>query len=511
MKDVTAGKVYLVGAGPGDPGLITAKGLDCLCRAEVVVYDRLLDARLLEKAPPEAEMIDVGKSASRHTMRQSEINSLLVARATAGKLVVRLKGGDPFVFGRGGEEAETLAEHNIPFEVVPGVSAAVAVPAYAGIPVTHRDFASSLAVITGHEDPTKDASSIAWDKLATGPDTLVFLMGVGNLSDIAGQLVKNGRPPETPVAVVRNGTSASQQTVVGTLADIALKALESEIAPPAVIVVGQVVRMREKLCWFDCKPLFGKRVLVTRARNQASKLSELLGQYGAEPVEMPTIQIEPLPDYARLDKAVQNVGNYHWIVFTSANGVEPFFSRLHKQGKDARHLKGVQVCAIGPATADALQAHGIKPDFMPQEYAAEGIVASFRKLQTQDKRILIPRAELVTQELVDGLTRLGARVEQIPVYRTVLPSDTAARGKRMLLDGQIDIVTFTSSSTARNLVAILGKEARALDRTAIACIGQVTAQTARELGLKVDLVAPVHTIPGLVKALVEKYGKPKGG
>ncbi|MDO8490638.1 MAG: uroporphyrinogen-III C-methyltransferase [Dehalococcoidia bacterium] len=508
---MNVGKVFLVGAGPGDPGLVTVKALELLSNAEVVVYDRLLDARLLEKAPEGAELIDVGKSASQHTMKQSEINSLLVAKAKEGKMVVRLKGGDPFVFGRGGEEAETLVDFGIPFEVVPGVSAAMAVPAYAGIPVTHRSFASSVAVITGHEDPTKDESSIAWDRIATGSDTLVFLMGVGNLSEIARQLVKNGRPAQTPVAVIRNGTSPNQETVVGTLADIAVKAQEKEIRPPAVIVVGEVVRMRERLCWFDCKPLFGRRVLVTRARNQASKLSELLSQHGAEPIEMPTIQIEPLADYGKLDKAIQDLSKYQWLIFTSANGVEPFFCRLQKIGKDARHLKGVQVCAIGPATAEALQKHGIKPDYVPQEYAAQGIIASFRKLQTQDKRILIPRAEQVTQELVDGLAALGAKVEQIAVYRTVLPGETAAKGKRMLIDGRIDIVTFTSSSTARNLVAMLGKDAQALRSTAIACIGQVTAQTARELGLKVDLVSKEHSIPGLVKAMVEKYGKPKGG
>ena len=505
------GKVYLVGAGPGDPGLVTVKAMELLSAAEVVVYDRLVDPRLLEKAPEGAEMIDVGKSASHHTMRQSEINALLVAKAREGKTVVRLKGGDPFVFGRGGEEAETLVECGIPFEVVPGISAAMAVPAYAGIPVTHRNFASSVAVITGHEDPTKAESSIAWDRIATGPDTLVFLMGVGNLSEIARQLVKNGRPANTPVAVVRNGTSPAQETVIGTLEDIAVKAQEREIRPPAVIIVGEVVRMREKLCWFDCTPLFGKRVLVTRARSQASKLSELLAQNGAEPVEMPTIQIEPLADYAKLDKAVKDVSKYQWVIFTSANGVEPFFSRLRKQGKDARHLHGVQVCAIGPATAEALEQHGIKPDFVPLEYAADGIIASFRKLQTQDKRILIPRAEQVTEELVDGLTKLGAKVEQIAVYRTVLPIETAARGKRMLLDGKIDIVTFTSSSTVRNLVAMLGKDSQSLNSAKIVCIGQVTAQTARELGLKVDLVAKEHTIPGLVKALVTKYGQVKGG
>lgn len=511
MNDANQGKVYLVGAGPGDLGLITVKALELLSKADVVVYDRLLDTRLLEKTRPDAEMIDVGKSASQHTMKQSEINLLLVAKGREGKMVVRLKGGDPFVFGRGGEEAETLAEYGVSFEIVPGVSASLAVPAYAGIPVTHRDFASSVAIITGHEDPTKDQSSIEWDKIATGPDTLVFLMGVGNLGEIAHQLVKHGRPAKTPVAVIRNGTSPAQETVVGTLANIEAKAQESEIRPPAVIVVGEVVRLRDKLCWFDCKPLFGKRVLVTRARNQASKLSELLDQYGAEPVEMPTIQIEPLADYSKLDKAIQDLNKYHWLIFTSANGVEPFFSRLQKQGKDSRHLKGIQICAIGPATAEALQAHGIKADYMPLEYAAQGIIASFKKLQTQDKRVLIPRAEQVTQELVDGLAKLGAKVEQIPVYRTMLPAETAARGKHMLLEGRIDIVTFTSSSTARNLVAILGKDWPVLNKAAIACIGQVTAQTAKELGLKVDLVSKEHTIPGLVKAMVEKYGKAKGG
>lgn len=502
------GKVYLIGAGPGDPGLITVKGLRCLQAADAVVYDRLVSERLLASASPQAELIYVGKLPQRHTMKQEEINALLVRRAQEGKTVARLKGGDPYVFGRGGEEAEELAAHGILFEVVPGITAAVAVPAYAGIPITHRGLASSFAVITGHEDPTKEESSIRWDKLATGVDTLVFLMGVEHLSQIVHELVRHGRPADTPAAIICRGATPQQRTISGTLADIQEQAAGSNVTPPAVIVVGQVVRMRDKLRWFDRRPLLGKRVLVTRTREQASSLSELLGEHGAEVIEMPTIQIEPLSDYSGMDRAIAALHQFSWVVFSSANGVDAFFARLRHHGLDSRALQGVQVCAIGPATAHALERRGIAADYVPETYTSAGILAGpdFIGENVRGKRILLPRVENAPAELADGLARLGAKVEQAPAYRTVLPNEQAG-AREMLLKGEIDIVTFTSSSTVRNLVTLLGADAKALARTTIACIGPVTADTARGLGLTVSVEAAEHTIPGLVRAIVSAQEK----
>ncbi len=500
------GKVYLVGAGPGDPALITVKGLECIRKADVIIYDHLVDDRLLSQACPEAELIYVGKRPQSHTMSQDEINNLLVSRAKQDKVVVRLKGGDPFVFGRGGEEAEALASHQIPFELVPGVPAAVAAPAYAGIPVSHRGLASSFAVVTGHEDPSKDRSSIAWDKLSTGVDTLVFLMGARNLPQIVEQLIQNGRSPATPIALIRHGSVHSQQTIVGTLEDIVTQARNFE--PPVVIIVGEVVRLRDRLRWFDNRPLFGKKVLVTRARHQASALSKLLMEHGAEAVEMPTIEIEATPDHRGLDKAISSLSEYNWVIFTSTNAVEVFFDRLHANGLDSREFGGIRVCAIGPATSGALEKRGLLPDYVPQEYASEGIVAGFKKQNIRGSRILLPRAEAAGEELLEGLSRLGARVEQVAIYRTVPPGDVVSRGKQMLLKGEIDIVTFTSSSTVRNLVSILGDKSKALDGTRVACIGPITAATAAELGIRVDIVAEEHTIPGLVRSIEQAYDRP---
>ncbi len=501
------GKVYLVGAGPGDPELITLKAARYLAEADVVIYDRLIDNRLLEEVPAKAELIYVGKKAGHHTLKQPEINQLLVNKAKEGKTVVRLKGGDPFLLGRGGEEAEALAENDIPFEVVPGVTSATAVPAYAGIPVTHRSFASSLAIITGHEDPTKGDSSIAWDKLATGADTLVFLMGMGNLAQIADELIKNGRSPSTPVAVIRDGTTPRQQTIVGTIADIAAKAANSGIESPALIVVGDVVRLRERLSWFDNQPLFGKRVLVTRTRKQASILSQLLARHGAFAVELPTIEIEVIPDSKELDRAISRLSDYLWLIFTSANGVEIFFGRLRALGRDVRALGQIKLCAIGPATAAALERFGLIADRIPREYVSKAIADSFKDEDLSGKRILLPRAAGATPELANRLSELGAKIDEIAIYRAVSPKSGTADGKQMLLAGEIDITTFTSSSTVEHLVYLLGSKWEAVNRTRIACIGPVTAATAARLGVRVDVVAKEHTIPGLVQAIIEDCRK----
>ncbi|HLB28743.1 MAG TPA: uroporphyrinogen-III C-methyltransferase [Dehalococcoidia bacterium] len=500
-----AGTVYLVGAGPGDPGLITVEGLRLLQEADLVVYDRLVAPSLLAHCRPEAELIYVGKAGGDHTLPQDEINALLVARAREGKRVVRLKGGDPFVFGRGGEEAEVLTGAGIPFVVVPGVTAAVAAAAYAGIPVTHRRYASSFAVITGHEDAAKETSSIAWSSLAA-IDTLVILMGTRSLPDVAERLLAGGRPPSTPVAVVHWGTTPRQRTVVGTLADIAGQV--QSLPPPTVVVIGEVVRLRETLNWFENRPLFGKRVLVTRARHQASVLARLLADEGAEVIELPALEIRPTVDEERLAQAIRCLagGEYSWAVFTSANAVEVFFAHLRQVGYDARAFGGARVCAIGPATAQALEERGIHADAVPEEYIAEGVVAALAGQVASGQRVLVPRAEGARQELVDGLAALGARVDEMTLYRAEVPEEALAEALARLRGGEVDIVTFTSSSTVRNLVQLLGGDVESLRQSVIACIGPVTAQTAEELlGRKPDLVAREHTMPGLVRALAEYY------
>jgi uroporphyrinogen III methyltransferase/synthase len=495
------GLIYLVGAGPGDPGLITAKGLACLQKADVIVYDRLVSPALLRQAPRGCEMIDVGKSPQRHTLPQEAINTLLVEKALAGKIVVRLKGGDPFLFGRGGEEAEALAEAGVPFEVVPGVTSAIAAPAYAGIPVTHRDQTSSFAVVTGHEDPTKAESSLDWHKLATGVGTLVILMGVGNLPQIVAKLIEHGRDPRTPIAIVQEGTEARQKTVAGTLADIVAKAREADIKPPAVTVVGEVVALREKLRWFDTKPLFGKRILVTRSRQQASALSERLRELGAEPLEYPAIEIAPPKDMTPLDKAIAALPTYDWLVFTSANGVRALVDRMNEKGVEIEALARPKIAAIGPATAQALAGYGLRVDYMPQVYLAEEIATGIGDVAGQ--RILLPRVERAPKQLAQALRGKEAAVDEVTAYRT-LAVGAPDELKALFEDGQIDIVTFTSSSTVRNLVANLPgpTPATVLSRCLVACIGPVTARAAKRLGIRVDVVAEEHTIAGLVEAIV---------
>jgi uroporphyrinogen III methyltransferase/synthase len=494
--------VYLVGAGPGDPGLITVRGVECLRRADVVVYDRLVAPSLLDYAPNEAERIYVGKASSDHTLPQAEINALLIEKALAGQVVVRLKGGDPFVFGRGGEEALALAEAGVPFEVVPGISSAIAVPAYAGIPVTHRGVAASFAVVTGHaagDRPTTD------DRRPMA-DTLVYLMGVENLGNIVAVLMDAGRAPETPAAAIQWGTTVRQQTVVGELRDIVERSRALE--PPAVLIVGPAVALREKLNWFEARPLFGKRILVTRARAQASELSSLLRSLGAEPIEFPVIRILPVDEPAPLDQALER--RHDWVIFTSVNGVQAVWNRLQAQGRDARalggpHECGPRLCAIGPATAEALAAHGLRADLVPAEYVAEAILAEIGDVAGQ--RILLPRADMARPALADGLRRKGATVDEVTAYRTVTigaGSPQAQEIRALLAEGQMDAITLTSSSTARGLI-----ESHVLEGAPrvpiIACIGPITAQTARELNLPVHIVAGVYTLEGLVSALGDYY------
>jgi uroporphyrinogen III methyltransferase/synthase len=499
---VKRGKVYLVGAGPGELGLMTQKGLRCLAEADVVIYDRLLDERLLKIIPPKAERLYVGKAAGEHTSSQAEINRLLVEKAREGKTVVRLKGGDPYVLGRGGEEAEALAKNGIPFEIVPGVTSAVAVPAYAGIPLTHRRLSSSFAVITGHE--ARGKSSINWEKLATAVDTLVFLMGMKNLPEIVSRLIEHGRSPETPVAVIKEGTRPSQKTVVGSLQDIVARVKEQRLTPPAVIVVGEVVGLREKLRWFDNRPLFGKHVLVTRARHQADALSRLLSERGAEPVELPAIDIEKTGS-RELDDAIANLHSYHWLVFTSSNGVAAFFERLYDLKLDSRALSGLKIGAIGPATAEALAQKGINADYVPEVYSSEGLSTGLKGQAVRGKRFLLPRADIADKRLVEGLRGLGAEVHEIAAYRTLPQPEAMAQARERILSGQIDVIAFTSSSAVSSLVAVFNKKVPI--NTKVACIGPRTAETAAKAGLKVDIVAREHTIPALVSAIEDYFRK----
>ncbi len=499
-----AGMVYLVGAGPGDYRLISMKAVDCLKMADVVVYDRLADDRILRWAPENAEYIYVGKASSNHTMKQEDINQLLVDKAKEGKCVVRLKGGDPFVFGRGGEEGLLLRKNNLPFEIVPGITSAISVPAYAGIPVTHRAVATSFAVVTGHEDPTKGKSNMRWEHLATGVDTLVFLMGVANLPHITSKLIENGRSADTPAAVIRWGTKPEQRTLITTVGKAAEDVAKNGIKPPAIFIVGEVVKLRDSLQWFDNlsqRPLFGKRILVTRARSQASKLTAKLENLGAEVLEAPAISMaDPADNYAALDKAIGHVADYHWLIFTSANGVERFFARLFKSGKDARALGYAKIAAIGSATAEKLKQYGLVADVIPQEYRAEGVVEALKGKLPPHAKILIPRAEEAREVLPDTLREMGAEVEVAPAYRTVCGQVDGEALAAELKEGRIDLVTFTSSSTVKNLVNIIGS-AEVLKDVKTACIGPVTADTAKSLGVEPDIIAKEYTIDGLVEAI----------
>ncbi len=510
MKNKT-GKVYLIGAGPGDPGLITVKGLECVRKADVVVYDYLANERLLEQRRPDSELVYVGKQGGRHTLPQDQINELLIKKAKEGKVVARLKGGDPFIFGRGGEEAEGLVENGIPFEVVPGVTAATAVPTYAGIPLTHREHTASVAFVTGHEDPTKPESKVHWEKIATGIGTLVFFMGMKNLPSIVENLVKNGRASDTPVALIQWGTRTDQRVVTGTLADIVAKVQAAKLGPPAIIVVGEVVKLREMLNWYESKPLFGKRIVVTRSRDQASVFAELLIDRGATTIEFPTIDVVPPASWGELDKALDEIGSYDWLILTSANAVRFFLDRLRETGRDLRVLHGVKICVVGPKTAEALEARGIRPDLVPKDFKAEGVLAALGGVDVKGKRFLIPRARVARELIPDRLRELGAEVTVATAYDNVRPEADAERVRALFADKKIAAVTFTSSSTVHNFIEILGrKEYKDLMQgVTAACIGPVTAKTAEEYGITTDVMPKDYTIPALVDALVAHFAENK--
>lgn len=494
------GKVYLIGAGPGDPDLITARGIACLKEADVVVYDYLVSEAILAHAPDNVRRIYVGKKGGHASIAQDAINNILLSAYQDGAVVARLKGGDPFVFGRGGEEACFLAEKGVAFEVVPGVTSAIAVPAYAGIPLTHRDCTSTVAFVTGHEDPLKDTSAVDWDALAR-IGTLVFLMGIRNLAAIVGHLTAAGKNDTTPAAIIRWGTTSRQETVTGTLADIVDRAAEHGIVPPAIFVVGDVVSFRDRLAWYEQKPLFGKTILVTRPAGQEGDLTAMLHAQGADVVPVPLIEIVPPVDFGDMDRAITAVDDYDWIIFTSVNGVQYFFDRLRAVGKDARALAGVRIAAIGPATAAALEAHGISADAMPESYVSEAMVDLFSGMAMTGKRILLPRAAEARDVIPRGLTAMGARVDVVEAYQSIPSKGVKEKVTELFAGNAVDVVTFMSPSAVRVFSrAVDGENLPA--GVMCAAIGPVTAAALEEAGLRCDVTAETYTARGLTDAIV---------
>lgn len=503
MADAPRGVVYLVGAGPGDPKLITMRGAELIARADIIVNDRLASPRLLKAARADAEVIYVGKASRDHTLPQNQIIDVLIELARQGKTVVRLKGGDPFVFGRGGEEAEALRKAGIEFEIVPGISSSIAAAAYAGIPVTHRGLSASFGVVTGHEAPGKAESDIKWDRIATGLDTIVLLMGVEHLADIVGALVENGRSADTPVALVQWGTHPIQKTVTGTLADIVKRVAEAGIEAPAVTIVGDVVKMRDSISWFEKKPLFGKRVIVTRAESSGRFLSEQLEELGALVDDYPVIKFARPCYYGPLDESISELDSFDWVLFTSANGVDWFFRRLLETGRDVRALGSAKLGAIGPKTAAALEAVRLRVDFVPLEYIAEAVLGEFPD-DVHGKRILIARAQEARRELPDGLRDRGADVTVAAAYETITDESSREPLRNRLRDEPVDIVTFTSASTVRSFFDLIG-DVKLDDGVIAACIGPITADAARVHGLSNIVMASEYTIEGLVEALNDKH------
>jgi uroporphyrinogen III methyltransferase / synthase len=500
-----SGKVYLVGAGPGDLGLVTLRAKECIERAEVIVYDHLANPEMLGWAREDAEIIYAGKKAGEHALKQDEINKLLIEKARAGKEVVRLKGGDPFVFGRGAEEAKAIVDAGIAFEIVPGITSAIAGPAYAGIPVTNRTENSHVTFFTGHEDPAKTKSGIDYAALAKLGGTQVMLMGVERIDAIAKEMMANGVRSDLPVALVRWATTGRQQTLVGTLGDIAKKVVDLGFEAPAVAVFGNVVELRKNLKWHEDRPLSGKRIVVTRTRKQAGALTSRLRALGADVIELPTIRIEPPTDLREFGELVQDAHQYDWIIFTSPNGVDAFFEMFFKLYDDAREIGGAKIAAIGPATAQRVRDFHLHVDLQPDEFVAEAIVRGFEKQGgIENLRILIARAEKARDVLPRELSRLGAIVDEAFAYRTVPETRDITGARRRLLEEGADLITFTSSSTVENFLALGLPWPKGMQ---LASIGPITSKTATEHGLKIDIEARRHDIEGLVEAIRKFLGK----
>lgn len=486
-------KAYLVGAGPGDPGLLTLKGRAVLEQADCVLYDNLANPALLAYARPDAERIYVGKKKSDHPMSQEEICAVLVERAQQGLCVVRLKGGDPYLFGRGGEEAEALGKAGLPYEVVPGVTSPSGLSAYTGIPLTHREHTSAVTFVTGHS-----VESIDWGKIGH-VETLVILMGLTHMRQIAAELIARGRNPKTPAVAVRWATRPYQQTITGVLEDIADRTEAAGMKPPATFVIGEVVKLRDQLNWFERLPMFGQRVVVTRSRGQASQLSEKLAAYGADVAEFPVIEIVRSADASAIDGAIARLAGYDWLIFTSVNGVKYFLERLDASNADLRVVRG-KICAIGPATKRALEELHLKVDLLPKEYVAESMVEAFAAHDLAGKRVLLPRAAVARDVVPVELRARGAVVDVVEAYRTVVP-EVSADMIAEVFERKPDWVTFTSSSTVKNFLALAGRER--LEGVRVASIGPVTSDTARKHGIDVTIEAAEHTMDGLVRAILQ--------
>lgn len=502
------GIVYLIGAGPGDPSLITVRGAEVLARCDVVLYDALAHPALLELMKPNAEARFVGKRGGEESEPQDEINRELVALAKQGKVVGRLKGGDPMLFARGAEEAEFLAANEIAFEIVPGISSPIAISSYAGIPLTHRDMASSVLFLTGTPRKSAGPDGHDWSRLATRAGTICILMGMSRIDEIARTLIENGRDPSTPTAVVQWGARPQQRTVTAPLVDIAKKVADERVGSPAIIVIGQVVSLRETLRWFDRKPLFGKRIVVTRAQGQGGDLARALRERGAEPTLVPTIAIAPPPDPDRLATAVRDLATYDWVAITSPNGVSALFAEIDHQQLDARAFGRAKVAAIGPGTAAALRSHGVRADLVAKEFRGEGLAeALLASPRTGSFRVLVPRALVAREAMPETLRAAGAEVDVVPAYTTVPPDPSTIEPLRKALShGEVDVITLTSSSTVEHLVELLGNDARdLLANVTLASIGPITTATAERLGLTVKITASEYSIPGLLAAMEHAF------
>ncbi|MBA71109.1 MAG: uroporphyrinogen-III C-methyltransferase [Verrucomicrobiota bacterium] len=497
------GICYLVGAGPGDPGLLTLRAKQCLEMADVVVYDYLCNIDILNHAPVTSERIYAGKKAADHAIPQDELNDLLVKLSLEGKTVVRLKGGDPFVFGRGGEEAQELYESGVPFEIVPGISSSVAGPAYAGIPVTHRDHCSQLTIFTGHEDPTKEDSALDYSKIGSSEGTKVMLMGVGQLAKVTQMMIDGGASPDTPVALIRWATTGNQKTLVGKLDDIADRSEDVGFKAPAVAVFGEVVKLRQTLNWFEGRPLFGKKIVVTRTRSQAGELSARLRCLGADVDEMPTIRIEPPENIKEFAELVQDSHKYSWIIFTSPNGVDSFFDMFFKLYKDARSIGGAKIAVIGPGTQKKVQDYHLSVDLIPDEYVAEGLVKKMLEVgSVENETILLVRPSTARDVISEGLTEAGAIVDEAIAYQTVCESEDPTGAVQRFQAGDTDLITFTSSSTVESFIDM---DLPIPDHLIIASIGPITSKTLQSAGLRVDIEAKESNIPGLVSAIEDYF------
>ncbi len=494
------GLVYFVGAGPGDPELLTVKGLHIMRQADVLICDRFINPQLLKYAPSEAEIFYVGKPSSKHTLSQDEIHCFMAQKAKEGKKVVRLINGDPFLFGKGGEETESLQLEQIPFEIIPGIPTALAAPAYAGIPVTHRAVSSSFAVITDIKMRDMD-----WGRLAKNIDTFIFFVEAKNLSLIIEQLLQNGHDPSTPVAVIQNGTTIDQNVVIGDLVTIDQKVNEASLASPAIIIVGHVVWWHKKLRWFENKPLFGQRILITRAREQSKELSEKIAALGGEPLELPVIRMVP-PQNQELDQALQRLDQYDWVLFTSVNGVKFFLNRMKEQKIDIRKLANAKIAVVGPKTKETVEAYGLIVDCMPKEHVAEAMVETMRSEISAGEKILFPRSKIARNLIPMELEKMGCQVDTVDAYDTVLADEHAEEIVKKLQEGLIHVVTFTSPSAVQNFQQLVAKVTNSwrdlMMNVKIVCIGPITANTAQKLGLTVDAVANMYTVDGLIEALL---------